>query len=323
MQFPMRLAAHLIRHAHAYDVIDASTGDAWVWASLGRPGSSRRTALVTRSHGLEHTAVRTFRAESAAAGERVRRRYSLYHGGFRLWEVERSLILADHSILLNQTDLAIVRNELRVPASRSSIVAHGVRDELFLEPVENTNAETIGLAFIGAWSQRKGNSSLVRVFTALRDAGIDATLSILGAKGPVLAAFPDRVRNWVTVVPSFDHKELPNLLRGKHMLLALSRTEGFQLALVEGMAAALAPISTFAGAAGEVIDAGRNGVLLPYGDDGSFIAAIVALAQDRAALTSMRKRARETAARYTWTEIAKQTMGVYDSARAVRARRSC
>src|SRR5881397_3172961 len=53
LRFPWRAATFLLRRARRFDVVDASTGDAWVWASLGRLRSAR-TALVTRSHGLEH-----------------------------------------------------------------------------------------------------------------------------------------------------------------------------------------------------------------------------------------------------------------------------
>ena len=54
-RFPWVLAAHLVRRAGAYDVLDITTGDNWLWARAGRPGAAPHHALVTRSHGLEHT----------------------------------------------------------------------------------------------------------------------------------------------------------------------------------------------------------------------------------------------------------------------------
>ena len=58
MAYPPFVAMRLAREARrGIDVIDASTGDTWVWAALTR--GRRRPLLVTRSHGLEHLFPRT------------------------------------------------------------------------------------------------------------------------------------------------------------------------------------------------------------------------------------------------------------------------
>ena len=50
--FPWRVAAYLAREGHRFDIVDATTGDAWVWLAR-RTGGPR---IVTRAHGLEHVA---------------------------------------------------------------------------------------------------------------------------------------------------------------------------------------------------------------------------------------------------------------------------
>lgn len=320
--FPARVAMHLARAGGAYDIVDASSGDAWLWAAAGRPGAATSGALVTRSHGLEHTADRVRRQEARSQGAPLRRRYYVYHGGFRLWEVKRSLQLADHVILLNETDLRIARAELGVAASRSTIVPHGASTAFFDRPIDDHAGAPIRLAFVGSWIERKGIATLVNVMEALIDAGTAAQLLLLGTKpeARVREAFPERVRDAIHIVPVFANATLPEYLAGADILLSMSRTEGFQLTLIEGMAAGLAPLSTLAGAAPQIIDHDRNGMLLPYGDVTAFTAAVTALAADRARLTAMRHAARAAAARYRWPEIAARTLDVYRSAIASRRR---
>jgi glycosyltransferase involved in cell wall biosynthesis len=269
---------------------------------------------------LEHTADRIRRQEARLHGTPLRRRYYVYHGGLRLWEVARSLQLADHAILLNQTDLRIAREELGVAPARSTIVPHGTNSAFFERPIDEHGDGAIRLAFVGSWIERKGIATLVGVMAALADAGLPAQLLLLGTKpeAHVREAFPERVRGAVRIVPSFANATLPEHLAGADILLSMSRTEGFQLTLIEGMAAGLAPLSTSAGAAAEIIEHGRDGMLLPYGDVAAFTGAVIALATDRARLTAMRHAARATAARYRWPDIAARTIDVYQSAIASR-----
>jgi hypothetical protein len=70
LHFPWRLASYLRRRASDFDVLDISTGDAWVWARRGRPGAGKTPALITRSEGLEHTIDRWKRADAKAGNIR-------------------------------------------------------------------------------------------------------------------------------------------------------------------------------------------------------------------------------------------------------------
>ena len=45
LRFPLAVTRELRRRAREFDIVDASTGDAWLWGSLGRPPA----ALVTRA----------------------------------------------------------------------------------------------------------------------------------------------------------------------------------------------------------------------------------------------------------------------------------
>ncbi len=126
LQFPWRLSHFLTRHAGQFDIIDVSTGKAWVWARRGRPGAKQSHALITRSHGLEHTLDANLRQDAKMGEVRLSWKYPLYHGSYRLWEVATSLRQADMALLLNRYDRDYAVTKLHVEPERARIVAMGI-----------------------------------------------------------------------------------------------------------------------------------------------------------------------------------------------------
>jgi glycosyltransferase involved in cell wall biosynthesis len=314
LRFPWKVATFLTRQGSRFDVIDASSGDAWVWASLGRPRARRRNALVTRSHGLEHVSDECARRSTWGDGEPLSWKYPLYHGGFRLWEVQRSLRAADHCVLLNSGDCAYAGDRLGVRVDRMSVMANGIRDHFHAAPdVEGADGGPVRLAFIGNWISRKGRDVLPEAIRTLADRGLDFRLSILGAgrSSGVLDDFAGELHDRLSLQPTFANEDLPELLAGQEVLLFPSLAEGSSVAMLEGMACGLAPVATEVGAAPDVIEPGRQGLLIPPGDPDALAEAVLALAGDRSALTSMRRHAQETARGYRWDTIAAKTIELY------------
>lgn len=321
MRFPWLVAAHLARHRDRFDVIDASTGDAWLWAALGRPGARPAPALVTRSHGLEHVAAESARHAATTIGPPLSWKYPIYHGGFRLWEVKQSLRRADQSILLNPIDRDFVRDRLGVPEERLSVIHNGIADHFQqVPPVGPAPDGPVRLAFIGRWTTYKGNHTLVAATEQLADRGLDFSLTVLGAgdAADVVSDFRADVRQRVTVVPSYANSELPQLLAGHELFVFPSRSEGANASLIEAMACGLAPVATAVGAAPEVIKPGDNGMLFQVDDAHALADAVTQLAADRPRLQRMRTLAQETARDYSWAHVAEQTLEVYERALAHR-----
>jgi glycosyltransferase involved in cell wall biosynthesis len=284
------------------DVIDASTGDAWLWHRLSRPGGrAGAPLLVTRSHGLEHAYRR-----AAGSGRHP------YHDGVRLREVAASLRAADLVLLLNSADREEAVQELRVPAARAHVVPNGVDDALLGLPAPAPAGEaSLRVAVIGTWDRRKGSDVAL---AALR-AAPEVQATFLGT-GPA----PPRLDDRFGVVERFERRELPGLLADHHVLLQPSRAEGFSLALVEGMACGLAPIATRVGAAPDVVDDERTGLLTAPEDVGGLASALRRLARDRPLLDALRAGAHAAAQRYSWTRIARETAQLYATALGDRPR---
>jgi glycosyltransferase involved in cell wall biosynthesis len=323
IRFPWLVAHRLAADARRFDIVDASLGDAWVWASLGRPGARRPLGLVARSHGLEHVTDKAVRAAARTGGLPLSRKYPIYHGGYRLWEVSKSLRLSDRCILLNQAERAWAADRLGVPRERLVLIPNAI-DETFhrAAPAKPVGEGPVRLAFVGSWIPRKGTSTLVEVLEQLATDGIPFRLSILGC-GDAAAAradLPRALADRISIVPAYRGNELPSLLADHELLLFPSRSEGSSLALVEAMACGLAPLATRVGAAPDLITPDHDGVLVDVGDATTIAAHVTRLAGDRAALTRMRLAAQETARRYRWDEIAARTLRAYEQALASRSR---
>jgi len=315
LRFPLHTAAYLRRCAGGFDVVDSSTGDAWLWSSLRRPGAPARQGLIARSHGLEHVVDEAARRASRDGGARLGWRYPIYHGGLRLWEVRRSLALADHCILLNSVDRAWARDRLGIPGDRLTVMPNGVAPHFADAPdAEAAEGGSVRLAFVGAWLPRKGTSTVVDAVALLLRRRVEFSLALLGT-GPaddVAADFPPEARKRISVTPSYPNAQLPRLLAGREVLLFPSLSEGSSVALLEGMASGLAPVASRVGAAPDIIDPDGNGVLVEPGDAAGVADAVERLAGDRGSLLRVRRCAQETARRHRWDHVAEATVSLYE-----------
>lgn len=317
LTFPWILAAYLVRRGRRYDVLDVTTGDNWLWASAGRPGAAPRHALITRSHGLEHTYSERLREDARQGRQTLSWKYPVYHGGFRLWEVRQSMRLADHSVLLNPRDAAYARDVLHISDARLSVIPNGLTTAFQQLPAPEVRLEDgpLGLAFVGSWLRPKGTAELVMTAARLHAEGLPFTLTLLGtgaAEDVVREQFAPEVRGHVRVVPRFHNAELPRLLRGAEVLLFPTHSEGFSLALVEAMACGLVPVATPVGGAPEMVRAGETGVLVPVGDVTAIVNAVRALAQDPPRRLALRRAAQTAVAGLSWDRIAARTVSLYE-----------
>ena len=311
LAFPEAAAMMLARHGRRFDVVDATTGDAWLWSRLDR--SPRRARLVTRSHGLEHVFWSEAVAEARAEGRELPLRTRLYHGGIRLREVEASLRGSDRCVFSNHADLEFAVQRLGVARARATVVLNGIPPEL--EGLQLAGAtDTLGVAMIGTWASRKGARYAAEALSRVLRERDDVRVLLLGSHVPpaeVLAGFDEGGRESVRVVPSYERAELPSLLRDSQVLLSASLAEGFSVAIPEGMAAGLAPVATALPGTREIVRDGENGLLVPARDPDALAQGMLRLAENRELLERLRRAAHSDAQALTWRRIAERNLEVY------------
>lgn len=322
IMFPEFVASHIstLSRKQTVDVVDASTGDAWVWAKMRRRARENCPLLVTRSHGLEHVVHLDNLEEVQRGNLRLSWKYPLYHGGFRLWEVATSLRCSDLALLLNSRDAKYAVEQLGVKPERSRIVANGIPEaflNLTFEPTPDAFDSTIRIAQVGNYIPRKGIHYGTPALNTILARYPHVKMSFLGTGCPeaeVHANFDPAVRDRILVIPRYTHEMLPTLLKGHQIKLFPSLSEGFSLALPEAMACGLAPVTTATPGAMEMVRDGHDAIAIPVRDSRAIEQALERLISDRPYLEQLRRNAYATAQRYSWARIARDNLALYEEA---------
>jgi glycosyltransferase involved in cell wall biosynthesis len=320
--FPAFIANHLFKltHQHSIDVIDASTGDAWVWSKMSL-NSHDRPLLITRSHGLEHVMHQEILAEAKQKTLQLSWKYPFYHGGFRLWEVSNSLREADLALFSNRIDLKYAAERLNVQPHRARTFVNGVPEELIGLPYEDTpidDTDIIRIAQVGSYIPRKGVRYGAQALNQILTRHSQVRMSFLGtgcSEAEVYNDFEPSIRDRVKVTSHYSRDALPTLLQGHHIKLFPTLSEGFSVALVEAMACGLVPVTTMTPGAMEIVSDTVNGVLIPPRDSQAIVEALERLIYDRIYLEQLRRQSYQTAQKYSWQKIAATNLALYEQAK--------
>jgi glycosyltransferase involved in cell wall biosynthesis len=322
--FPEFAAAHVRRQLdrEPVDVIDASCGDAWLWATtLGR--GAHRPVLATRNHGLEHLAHRELLREVGRGGPRPSRRYRVYRGGYRLWEVATALRHSDLALFVNSQDREYAVTRLGVRPERSRMLPNGLPDYLLGRPFPEPGARegAIGIAHMASWLPMKGIRYVAPALAGILRRHPHVRVTLLGTGRPaneVLSAFETQLRPRVRVLSHYERRKLPSLLAGHQIALLASLSEGFGISLLEAMACGLAPLTSASAGALEFVSAEDNGLVVPVADCEAIERALDRLISDRGLLDRLRHNAHASAQPYGWTGVAEQTLDAYREAAGER-----
>jgi glycosyltransferase involved in cell wall biosynthesis len=266
----------------------------------------RRPAIAT-FHGTGDVA-----ADDARAAAKLR---LIAACSFRMVFVSETLrghYLARHEVDRDRT--AVVPNGIDAatfaPAPHRRLRAElGVPDDALL----------VGL--LGNIREAKAYDELLRVADAVRDAEPRIHFAVAGKERrgiyEDLIALRQRLRLEDRVTFLGYRTDAADLLNGLDLLLSTSTTEGMPLGTLQAMACGLPVVSTRSGGPQEVIDDGRDGLLVPVGDTAAIAAAVLRLARDGAARRTLGDRARRTVLeRFTLQTMVAAYSALYDEALA-------
>lgn len=180
------------------------------------------------------------------------------------------------------------------------------------EIVERAGAPgPLRLLFLGNIIPRKGLHTLLGALNRLpgaRSAG-SWTLKVIGSP-EVDRAYTTRTQRLITrhglgekvqFMGVLDDRLLAEQLSNSHVLAVPSSYEGFGIVYLEGMGFGLPAIASSAGAAGEIITSGKDGFIIPPGDEIILAHHLQELIRDRQRLGNMSLAARQRyRAQPTW-----------------------
>lgn len=313
-----RAVAAAFRRHGPFDVIDAASAEGLgvgARRALGQAYGS--VGLVARSHGLEHRNYARM-LEDARVGlvpKPWTRRW--WYPLARMSQVAAAARLADRLLVLNPGDAAFAAERGWKPAARIHVVGHGVSEALLAAAPEADAPRGGGILFCGSWDPVKGTPYLVEAFARLVERRPQARLTVLGP-GPsaetVLAAFPERARGAVTVLPRAEEAEVMRQLRRHDVLAHPSTFEGFGMAVLEAMSQRLPVVATAQGCAPAVVREGETGWLVAVRDAEGLSRALEAALADPAEARRRGDHAHALVRHRTWRRAAEETMRVYELA---------
>lgn len=208
---------------------------------------------------------------------------------------------------------------LRVPAERVHTIYHGI-DARF-HPLPDAEVARFRremqlperfVLYMGTLEPRKNIVALVRAFARLRDP--DLHLVLAGGKGwlyeEIFAEVErlemgDRVR-----FPGYVPAEMQTLWYNAARAFAyISNYEGFGFPVLEAMACGVPTLIT---STTSLPEAGGDGALaVPPGDETAIAEGLHRLLTDAALREALRQRGLAHAARFSWSETARQTVALY------------
>ena len=213
---------------------------------------------------------------------------------------------------LPASGIDLIRNgiDLPDPSELATLGAGGrLRAELGLP------ARAVLALLVGRLDAQKGQTDAVEA-VALAAADLPALHLAIAGEGPereCLTRRAERLGVGSRVHLLGQRAGMSELLGSADLFLFPSRFEGFPFALIEAMAHGLPAVATRFGGADEIIESGRDGLLVPIGDVPAFAAAITLLISEPGASAAMARAAQQKAAEFSREKMTTATLALLES----------
>ena len=244
-------------------------------------GSSIRAALLSIVTGIPSIGT-LHGVHDIAPNERyLRAKIAIANRGLSrlvfVSEPLRQAVLAAYP--LERTFTRVIPNGVD-PERCSGADGSGVRSELGIDPAEFV------VGTVGNLTPAKGTDVFIRAAAILKAQGHRMRFVVAGdlkgEHGERLAGLRDSLGLENEVILAGFRSDIPRLLASFDMYALTSRSEGFSIALVEAMAAALPVVATRCGGPEQILRDGVTGMLVENESPGAVAAAIAALWRDPA-----------------------------------------
>ncbi len=237
---------------------------------------------------------------------------------------DRSINLLDEIIVVSKYWKNALKKDFKVD---SHLVYNGI-DTTKFSPAASTGRRSgrPSILFVGGLEARKGVEFLLLAMELVQREIPGAKLTIIGRAGltsgesynerDMFENLADRIGIGGNVVfrDSVSEGRLRQYYQRCDVYALPSRMEGWGLTLMEAMAFEKPVVASRVGGIPELVDHGRTGLLVPYGDVKGLADSLMKILKDRKLARSLGRSGRKKVEQFTWKRSAEMTIKVYDMA---------
>ncbi|HXH41303.1 MAG TPA: glycosyltransferase family 4 protein [Thermoanaerobaculia bacterium] len=280
---------------------------------------SPQTAFIHRSHGFELNVEATLRPWRKAFGSDERGAIRRIASGAIAPLLSRHAHAiardADGHIVSSSLDSAFLQECLGVAAERIAVIPQAVPDSFAGdEPPSMDSARLHRVLHVGQFAFVKAPMITAAAINRLAEA--DRRLQFTWVCDPnsetaVRALLTAGANERLDVLPWTTQDALRDVYDAHGIFLFPSFFEGFGKAFLEAMSRGLCVMASDVGGMHDIIENGRNGVLVSPGDANALADAALTFTRDPDRAGAMSLAATTTARRHTWDRVARETADFY------------
>jgi glycosyltransferase involved in cell wall biosynthesis len=204
-----------------------------------------------------------------------------------------------------------------VPSEKIATIPQAAPDSFIHADAPPMNAQRLRRVLnVGQFAFVKGPMIAAAAMNQLARAGVDLRFTWVcdrASEASIRALLSAEANASLEIVPWTTQETLRDVYDEHGIFLFPSFFEGFGKAFLEAMSRGLCVIASDVGGMHDVIDSGRNGILVPPGDANAVAEAALALMRDAGSAAAMSSEAAITARRYSWERVARETADFYQS----------
>ena len=226
-----------------------------------------------------------------------RERYTRFRLAQALWLSRRTDALVGCSEGVRQSLL-----DKGFPAQKTVAISNGIRLAPYLSavPVPPPLPERIaGIVMAARFARQKDHATLLQAMALLRQRGLRPPLQLAGGGKARSLRAAKRLCDALGLQDQVQFigfcSDVPALLMRHQICVLATHYEGMPLSLIEGMAAGCAVVGSQVTGVQEVIDHGRNGLLVPHANAPALADALERLLRDSEAASQLAQAARSDA----------------------------
>ena len=204
---------------------------------------------------------------------------------------------------------------------RLLVIPNGADVNRFTPRRNYGSSDTFTILFVGRLTSQKGADTLIQAIKSLvrLSPSTKFSLKIVGdgamRKSLVKLSQDMGVSDKVSFTGWCDRSALPALYAGADAFVLPSRDEGMPNALMEAMSCGLPVIATRVPGNTDLIEDGRNGILVEQDDSDAICHHLALFARDAALRQKLGIAARETMMLYSWNNVARQYLAIIQNSR--------